>query len=112
MAQKTKTAEQETLLEEMRSRLNELEATLGDTLEQGKGKTAELFSDVQSRIEELQDEDGEPKLSTLEKLDAVLDELGTNVEEELNEGTEKAAAVMKDLRERIQSLKQATDNSS
>lgn len=92
------------VIDDIKARLDDLEAELDEEIERGKGKIVELTDDLRMRIERIRDGEEEPSPTTVETLEGKLDELRSEIEDEIDEGTEKLSSMLDDVREQIHTL--------
>lgn len=106
MASEPETTEQDDFLQEIKARLDDLEAELEEEIEKGKGTIADLTDDIRTRIQELRDGEQEPTQANLEKLEAKLDELSAEIKAEIDERTKKASSIVDDLKRQVKAFEQ------
>lgn len=106
MASEPETTEQDDLLQEIKTSIDDLETEIDEEIEKGKGTIADLAVDIRTRVQELRDGEQDPTQTNLEKLEGKLDELSAEIKEEVDEGTKKASSIVDDVKRQVQELEQ------
>ncbi len=93
------------LVDDIRSLGKDIEAALDSEIAEGRGRLADLVAELRHRMDELGGPaEPEPARTTVEKLQARLDELAAEIDEEVEEGRERAMALVDDLEKRLSRL--------